>query len=141
MTTAGGEPTLLVWALRRAARRFAVRFHESLAAAGCDDLTPRGTWAVQLLHGRDRSAGELTAALQVSKQAVSTLVEELVGKGYLERRPDPGDRRRTLLHLSERGERAATVIEASASAVEGELLTDVGPEDLAQLRRILDALA
>ena len=57
-------------------------------------------WAVHTLYGRAQSASELVDVLQVTKQAVSPLVEELVVSGYVRRDPDPADRRRTLLDLT-----------------------------------------
>ncbi|MGH2917284.1 MAG: MarR family transcriptional regulator [Solirubrobacteraceae bacterium] len=42
----------------------------------------------------------------MSRQAITYLIRELEGKGYLERHPDPSDRRATLVHLTERGEAA-----------------------------------
>jgi DNA-binding MarR family transcriptional regulator len=56
----------------------------------------------------------------VTKQAASQLVDELVRKGYAERRPHPADARARLVVLTERGwacTRAAE--EAAAEAVRG----------------------
>jgi DNA-binding MarR family transcriptional regulator len=134
------EPALLVWMLRRAARRFAGAMATALSAAGSGDLTPRGTWAVHTLHEGDRSAGELVEAMQISKQAVSTLVEDLVAKGYVERFPDDGDRRRTILRLTDRGVAAARVIEQNCLSVESEIEADLGTEEVSRLRRVLTTL-
>lgn len=61
---------------------------------------------------------EPAAHLGVTKQAASQLVEEIVRKGYAERRPHPEDARARLIVLTGRG-RACTraAEEAAAEAV------------------------
>src|SRR5579871_5222432 len=115
-----GETPLLPWLLRRTTRRFLPPLRAAVSAAGFSDLSQQGMWAVHALLQQARTASELVQVLQVTKQAVSSLVEELVVTGYLRRHPDPLDRRRTLLRLTERGEGAARVIAASCAEVEGE---------------------
>jgi len=138
-----GEPaerTLLVWMLRRASRRFAGAVKEALSSAGFSDLTQRGMWAVQALHGHDCSATELVTAMQITKQAVSALVEELAAKSYVERSPDDVDRRRTVLRLTDRGAAAARLIEQTCLDVEHSIERDLGSKDISRLRRILAVL-
>ena len=73
-------------------------------AAGCDDI-PRT--AVFVLADLDHSAPEsafraqtdVVASLGLSKQTASQLIDTLVLREYLERRVDPGDRRRMGVRL------------------------------------------
>jgi hypothetical protein len=67
-------------------------------------------------------------------------VDILVNQGYLERGPDPDDRRRVALKLTERGEQ---VVEASVRAVDEvdrQLLQRVAPEQVVAMRAALIAL-
>jgi DNA-binding MarR family transcriptional regulator len=50
-----------------------------------------------------RSAGDLAMLTDLSSAATTTLIDRLDGKGYVRRTPDPGDRRRVLVELTEPG--------------------------------------
>lgn len=56
----------------------------------------------------------LAAHLGVTKQAGSQLVDELVRKGYVERRPHPDDARARLVVLTERGRACTRAAEEAA---------------------------
>jgi DNA-binding MarR family transcriptional regulator/uncharacterized glyoxalase superfamily protein PhnB len=129
-------PTLM----RSARGVYAQSIRAHLHAIGIDDLPRNGVF---ILTGIDTSGGprpDLTAELGVTKQAISQLVDILVNQGYIERNPDPDDRRRVALQLTERGEQ---VVEASARAVDEvdhQLLQRVAPEQVAAMRAALIAL-
>lgn len=83
---------------------------------------------------------DLARGANMSPQAMGELVDELVDLGYLERKPDPTDRRAKLIVLTPRGHRC---IEAGIAAIEGIQirLDDVlGPRGHATLRRLLQTL-
>ena len=81
-------------------------------------------------------AGELA----VSKQAASQLVDTLVTRGYVERTPDPDDRRRVTVGLTERGRAAAGEIRQAVERVDAELATKVSQQDLDRARAVLGAI-
>ncbi|KAA1422993.1 MarR family transcriptional regulator [Mumia zhuanghuii] len=62
--------------------------------------------ALQFLADRVAGPAELSRALAVSTAAVTGLVDRLVARGYIERTPDPEDRRRTAIHLTRSGRRS-----------------------------------
>jgi DNA-binding MarR family transcriptional regulator len=78
--------------------------------------------------------------MDISKQAVSQLVDTLVTAGYVVRRPSPEDRRRTLLLLTARGRRAVRVIDETVADVEAELAAKIGGDTLRQLYIALEEL-
>jgi DNA-binding MarR family transcriptional regulator len=91
---------------------------EGVRARGFDDLRPAHGFAFVRLAPDGATVGELAEHLGVTKQAASQMVEELVRKGYVERRPHPTDARARLVVLTARGvacTRAAD--EAAADAV------------------------
>ncbi|MFF8017563.1 MarR family transcriptional regulator [Streptomyces sp. NPDC007929] len=101
------------------------RIHEGVLARGFEGVRPAHGFAFTRLAPDGATATDLAAHLGVTKQAAGQLVDELVRKGYVERRPHPGDARARLVVLTERGwacTRAAE--EAAAEAVRewGELL-------------------
>jgi DNA-binding MarR family transcriptional regulator len=76
----------------------------------------------------------------VSKQAAGQLVDTLVTRGYLDRSPDPEDRRRLTITLTQRGHAAAAVIRAAVQRVDADLVARVGQEYIAHARLVLAAL-
>lgn len=81
--------------------RLRTRLREVDAAA---DLTPSQTSVLIRLH-RDgpASTSELAAAERVRSQSMTATLAGLDRLGYLARTPDPGDRRRQVLTLTESG--------------------------------------
>jgi DNA-binding MarR family transcriptional regulator len=136
----GGE--LSTPALMRSARgAYAQSIRAQLHASGITDLPRNGAF---ILAGIDASGGprqDLPAELGVTKQAVSQVIDLLVSRGYLEREPDPDDRRRVRLSLTERGEDVAAAVQRGVEAVDRQLDAVVSPEHVAALRSALGALA
>ena len=64
--------------------------------------------------------------LGVSKQAAGQLVDTLVIRGYLIRTPDPEDRRRMTVTLTERGRLAAEAAHGAVEEVDPALIERVG---------------
>jgi DNA-binding MarR family transcriptional regulator len=77
----------------------------------------------------------------VTKQAVSKLVDTLVTAGYVDRRSNQADRRRSDLHLTTKGRKAARIIESAVKSTERGFIAEVGAESFGQLRQALDRLA
>jgi DNA-binding MarR family transcriptional regulator len=74
-----------------------------LAGAGYDDLDPRHWTVLAYLDEDGIRATELARLSGRHKQIVGRLVDELERLGYVERRPDPADRRAKLVVPTERG--------------------------------------
>ena len=132
--------TDLAWQLRRALSAHRAAIRSALARAGCDDLPPRALWAIDELRAGDRSAAELARVLEVSKQAMSPLVEVLVNLGYVERTADGLDRRRIALRLTARGRSAATAIARACERLEARVEARVGARNLELARETIAAI-
>jgi DNA-binding MarR family transcriptional regulator len=74
-----------------------------LADAGYDDLHPRHGAVLAYLDEDGIRATELARLSGRHKQIVGRIVDELEQLGYVERRPDPEDRRAKLIFPTERG--------------------------------------
>ena len=71
-----------------------------------------------------------------------TTVEQLERSGYVERRPNPHDRRSQLVYLTARGKRIPQVTHKAAAAVETRWARLSGPGELETLRgSLLDLLS
>lgn len=57
----------------------------------------------ETLAGRDVTASQLANQLELTPSAITYLVDRLVERGYLDRVPNPADRRQILLQLSRDG--------------------------------------
>ena len=128
-------------ALLRAARRtYGSAVRAALAEAGCDDMPRNGSYVVGAIDRTGAPLSQIITGLGVSKQAAGQLVDTLVARGYLDRAPDPNDRRRLTITLTERGHAAAEVIRSAVGRVDADLLRRVGPDYLAHTRVTLGAL-
>ena len=94
--------------------------------------------AVLLWPGPDgMRPSDLAARMKVSKQALNYLLGDLERLGYLERRPDPDDRRARRITLTDRGRALVPVIRGAVSQTEREWATSLGEERFVQLRELL----
>jgi DNA-binding MarR family transcriptional regulator len=80
---------------------------------------------------------DLAARMRVSKQALNYLLRDLEQRGYLERRPDPDDRRSRRIRLTERGRTLIPVIRGAVAETEREWAAALGDDRFAQLRELL----
>ncbi|MFC0436658.1 MarR family winged helix-turn-helix transcriptional regulator [Kutzneria buriramensis] len=76
---------------------------EGLAAQGFDDLHPRHGSVMAYLDVDGVRATDLSRLSGQHKQVIGTIIDELEALGYVERRPDPADRRAKRVCPTERG--------------------------------------
>jgi DNA-binding MarR family transcriptional regulator len=133
------DPDALSWLLRRTVRRYAAPVADALEAGGFGDIPQRGVWAVSALARAEPglSGRDLVTRMGISKQAVSQLIDTLVTTGYVARHPAPDDRRRTLLHLTTRGQSAARIIDDTVARLEAEMESVIGRAQLHALHGAL----
>ncbi|TQJ48015.1 MarR family transcriptional regulator [Streptomyces sp. NBC_00080] len=111
------EALALTAVLLAAAGELTQRINDGVLARGFE-ARPAYGFAFTRLAPDGATVTELGAHLGVTKQAASQLVEELVRKGYVERRPHPEDARARLIVLTGRGwECTRAAEEAAAEAV------------------------
>src|SRR5690349_14465790 len=104
-------------ALLAASGDLAQRIHDGVVARGFTDLRPAHGFAFARLAPDGATVTDLATHLGVTKQAASQLVDEIVCKGYAERRPHPQDARARLIVLTERGWACTRAAEAAAAEV------------------------
>lgn len=73
-------------------------------AVGAVDLTLSQYRCLSLLAQGERAAARLAEWMDVRPPSVTSVVDGLVARSLVERRPSPTDRRRTTLHLTAAGE-------------------------------------
>ena len=140
----GHEPLLgqvtLPWLLRRTSQRYRIAISDCLSERGFDELPQPGYWALMILSRGESDAGQLITEMGVSKQAVSRLVDALVTLGFVDRKPNTVDRRRSDLRLSAKGRQAADLIGEAVKTMEESLVSELGAERLDDLVQMLTQL-
>jgi DNA-binding MarR family transcriptional regulator len=126
--------------LRGAAQAYALAVRGPLAEAGFDDIPRDGVFVLSAIARAELSAGGLSQALGVSKQAVSQLLDTLVLRGYVERSAHPDDRRRLQLGLSGRGAQVVSLCRAALERIDRRLAARVGAAQVEETRATLLAL-
>lgn len=86
---------------------------------------------------------DLAKGAGMTPQAVGELVDQLEALGYVERRPDPTDRRAKRIHRTDRARRASEAAFETSHRIDHELSELLGADRLAALRddlvRIVEA--
>ena len=107
----------------------------ALEDAGFTDMPRAGARVVGGIARTGQPMSDVVRTLGVSKQSAGQLIDSLVLRGYGERLPDPDDRRRVIVGLTERGRSAAQVVWSAVEGVDAELLRRVGPDAVGVMRR------
>ncbi len=128
------EPPVLPALLRAARGAYGDAVHEQLAAGGFEDMPRNGPHVVGGAANRGAPISGLIRELGVSKQAASQLIDTLVLRGYLNRRPDADDRRKIVIELTERGEAAAAAVQEGVRDIDRQLAEAISPEEMRGLQ-------
>lgn len=110
-------------------------------ARGFADLRPAHGFAFTLLSGGGATIVELAQHLGVTKQAAGQMVDDLVAKGYVERRPHPTDARARLVVLTDRGWACTRAADAAAEETLRPWAEQIGERRLNELRADLARIA
>jgi DNA-binding MarR family transcriptional regulator len=126
--------------LRALSQDVVQRVSVGLAEAGFGDVRPAHTAVFQHIDADGTRLTDLAESAQITKQSMGYLVDYLEERGYLERRPDPTDRRVALIALTDRGwEQVGEALKIIAG-VEQEWARRLGKRRLQQLRELLTEL-
>ncbi|MET7966506.1 MarR family transcriptional regulator [Micromonospora sp. NPDC005305] len=95
--------------------------------------------AVLMRHGAVRLS-TLAEHLRIAPRSATEVVDGLAERGLVERRPDPVDRRATLVALTAEGERVGEAIRVARAAEAERFFGALDPADRDELTRILRRL-
>lgn len=91
-------------------------------------------------RGHPARLRELAERLRIAPRSATEVVDGLEERGLVERKPDPADRRATLVALTAHGEDVAAGIRAARASGAGSVFARLPAPDRAELARLLDAL-
>lgn len=109
----------------------------TLAAQGFDDLKHRHGAVLAYLDPDGVRATELSRLSGQYKQIIGTLIDELEALGYVERRPDPSDRRAKLICPTERGLAQMRAADAIMAGIQQRHARRLGEADYERFKRTL----
>ncbi len=116
-------------------------FRASLLAAGITDIRPTHGCVFRFLHGDGMRLTELASLAGLTKQSVGEIADDLTALGYVERYPDPTDKRAKLIGLTAKGKAAQATGFSLFSKLEEEWSDAFGDDDIALLRAFLERVA
>src|SRR5258708_4272593 len=120
--------------------------HSRLERCMSDGLSPHGVTLAQfdvlmtLCHGDGIPQQELAERLLVTKANVVGLIDRVSAAGWVERRPDPEDRRVNRLYLTDAGRKLMAKVEPGQTALVREVFGKLTEEELRQLHALLQRL-
>ncbi|WDV50626.1 MarR family winged helix-turn-helix transcriptional regulator [Streptomyces coeruleorubidus] len=135
------EAMALSAALLAVAGGLTQRINENVVARGFEGVRPAHGFAFARLAPDGATVTDLAVHLGVTKQAASQLVDEMVRKGYVERRPHPEDARARLVVLTARGWDCTRAAEEAAAEAVREWGDVLGEEQVRVLREQLLRIA
>ena len=101
-------------------------------------------WGYVVLLALDRSSMRtqtaLAAAIGADKTRIIATLDDLQDSGYIERRPDPADRRVRLLAITEAGRRVKEAAQNEIQAGEERWLGELTAEERRTFVRVLERL-
>ncbi|MGH6947086.1 MAG: MarR family winged helix-turn-helix transcriptional regulator [Kiloniellales bacterium] len=102
----------------------------------------RAQWRVlaYLARQNGRQQCELAEVLEVEPITLSRLIDRMEDGGWVERRPDPGDRRAHLVFMSEKAPPALARMHQLAEVVYAEAFAGLPPKTRQELTALLAAL-
>lgn len=125
--------------LAAAYRAVADRLLRSMEEGGLSGMRPLYGFVIRAVAAESPTISRLAELLDVTKQAASQLADDMVGRGFLARRSEVEDRRRSRLVLSRKGQAVFARARRTSAAMERELLSRCGRADLEAFRRTLTA--
>jgi DNA-binding MarR family transcriptional regulator len=142
-TTSRGEaPKRLSSALRRAWLGYQRQLDEKMAAAGFGDRGfPDGRVLRMCTGPAETTVSQIGRELGITRQGASKIVAGLQDRRYVTLSPSATDGREKIVKLTPRAVDYLATQRRAADTIERQLRTELGPEVLANLFRLADALA
>lgn len=112
-----------------------------LADSEFADVRPTHGCVFRFVRADGLRLTELASLAAMAKQSVGEIVDDLVERGYVERVPDPADRRAKLIRLTDRGREAQAFGFGAFAEIEKRWIERYGRDHIEELREILEAIA
>ncbi len=139
-TTSRRRPENLAILLREPFRVGTAALHRRFAERGHPEVRPPHGHVFQFLDDAGTRVSVLAERAQITKQSMAELVAHLERHGYVERVPDPSDRRAKLVRATERGGEVYEIAREVVAELEARWTQRLGRAKMRQLRQLLEEL-
>jgi DNA-binding MarR family transcriptional regulator len=126
--------------LRLTYQQWTLAVDTRLAEEGFGDIRPHHANVFTFVPPEGIQVAELTKLAHMRKQSMTQIVEEMEKLCYVERRPDPNDKRARLVFLTERGKGVKPVAIAAGQGVDALWSERTSPEEIEALRTSLKSI-
>jgi DNA-binding MarR family transcriptional regulator len=133
------EPINTIALLGRAYSRLGFQVVDGVVGAGFPQK-PRHSAVFAQIRPEGSRLSDLARGANMTPQSMGEIVDELEALGYVERRPDPGDRRAKLVTLTPLGRECVAAGERTIRGLESDIDDLIGADAHAELRRMLERL-
>ncbi len=123
------------WLTTDVARLMRTVFDRRVKALGL--TRPQWLAIVRLNRRPGASQSELADMMEIERAPVGKIVDRLEERGWIERRPDPMDRRINRIFLTDRGARVHAAIWPIAQSTVSDALVDLSEADVMRLTQLL----
>jgi DNA-binding MarR family transcriptional regulator len=118
-----------------------VDFRKLLEESPYTDIRPTHGCVFRFVHDDGMRLTELASLAGLTKQSVGEIVDNLTHLGYIERFPDPTDKRAKLIRLTTKGLDAQRIGFSSFARLEEDWADTFGADRIAALRSLLEEIA
>jgi DNA-binding MarR family transcriptional regulator len=139
-TTARRGPDNLAILLREPLMAVNDRIQARLCEEGHDEVRTAHGAVFQFIDDAGTHVSTLAQRAQITKQSMAELVAHLERHGYVERIPDPADRRAKLVRVTPRGRQVIPIARQAIAEVEARWSEALGERDMKRLRGLLARL-
>jgi DNA-binding MarR family transcriptional regulator len=139
-TTARERPENLAILLREAFVALNDLAVARLAERGHGAVRPAHGAVFQYLDDAGTTVSVLAERAQMTKQSMAELVRHLEAHGYVDRVPDPTDRRAKLVQTTDRGRDVFAIVRQFVEEMEQQLTAALGAARIRRLRDDLEAV-
>jgi DNA-binding MarR family transcriptional regulator len=131
----------LIALLQDVQRQMADELHSRLGDLGYEEIRPSHGCVFGNMRPHGVRLTDIAERSRITKQSVGEIVSDLERLGYVERIPDPEDRRAKLVRLTARGEEVQDAARTTFAEIEAEWGERVGKKKVAALRAALEELS
>jgi DNA-binding MarR family transcriptional regulator len=122
-------------------RQMQDELHARLRTGGWSEIRPSHGCVFGGMSPEGARLTDLAERARITKQSVGEIVTDLEQLGYVERIPDPADKRAKLVRLTPRGEEVQNAARETFAQIEAEWGERIGKKKVAELRSTLEELS
>jgi DNA-binding MarR family transcriptional regulator len=119
---------------------FLAEFRANLEATEYGDIRPTHGCVFRFVRDEGMRLTRLAELASITKQSAGEIVDDLAQRGYVERVPDPADKRAKLICLTDRGREAQAKGFALFGDIERRWIERFGPERWNAMRELLEEI-